>query len=82
MIITSSPDFELPLEDLNDQQQLDLFQVLQRELIENPAESWAASHANVLSERLAREARGESEWRDVDESFARIRQQIDHDRQD
>ena len=76
MTITSSPDFELPLEDLNDQQQRDLFQVLRRELIENPAESWADSHANVLRERLAREERGESEWRDVDESFAQIRQQI------
>ena len=82
MTISSSPDFELPLEDLNDQQMRELFQVLRRELIENPAQSWADSHANVVSERLDSEARGESEWRNVDESFAQIRQQIAQGRQD
>jgi hypothetical protein len=82
MTIASNPPIEIPLESMSGSQKWELFQTLWEQLsasqdhVENSPE-W---HGEVIRERLDREARGEAVWRDVDESFDRIRQQVAHGR--
>lgn len=78
MTITANPPIEIPLEQLTGQQKWELFQTLWKELSDSPERDQSSPdwHANVINERLDRDARGESVWHDVDESFDRIRQQI------
>jgi len=82
MTIAANPPIEIPLERLTGQQKWELFQTLWEQLSgsQDREENVPEWHGDVVRERLDREARGESEWRDVDESFDRIRQQIAHGR--
>ena len=82
MTLAANPPIEIPLERLTGPQKWDLFQTLWDDLCpelddETRSPDW---HADILRERLEREARGEAVWRSVDETFDRIRAQIAHDR--
>ena len=82
MTLAANPPIEIPLERLTGPQKWDLFQALWDDLSANMDDESRSPdwHANVLSERLDREERGEAVWSSVDETFDRIRSQIAHGR--
>jgi hypothetical protein len=82
MTIASNPPIEIPLESMSGSQKWELFQTLWEQLSasQDQAENSPEWHGEVIRERLDREARGEAVWRDVDESFDRIRHQVAHGR--
>ena len=78
MPLAANPSIESALERLTDPQKWDLFQALWDDLSavvndETHSPDW---RENVLRERLESEERGETVWRSVDETFDRIRSEL------